>query len=157
MNIEQYPLLQYIIKKHTYIYNSELRANNFCHYWLLFLIDLYYVCHSRLCEGTVESPIFIRKVYDCSHMHGYWCSRRCWYIYMTFERNDGIWISDINPDRIPQLCARYWDSCLSHCCSSIIYLYIRAVSSYSLWYLVSEVKVNLFTFESAEAYTDFYT
>ena len=26
----------------------------------------------------------------------------------------------------------------------IIYMYIRAVSSYSLWYLVSEVKVNLF-------------
>ena len=39
---------------------------------------------------------------------------------MTFERSDGI------------------------CCSSIIDMYIRAVSSYSLWYLVSEVKVNLF-------------
>ena len=63
---------------------------------------------------------------------------------MTFERTDGIWISDIHGDRIPQLCARCWDSFLSHCCSSIIYMYIRAVSSYSLWYLVSEVKVNLF-------------
>ena len=63
---------------------------------------------------------------------------------MTFEPNDGIWIFDINRDRIPQLCARYWDSFLSHCCSWIIYMYIRAVSSYSLWYLVSEVKVNLF-------------
>ena len=63
---------------------------------------------------------------------------------MTFERNDGIWISDIDRDRIIQLCARYWDSFLSHCCSSIIYMYIRAVSSYSLWYLVSEIKVNLF-------------
>ena len=63
---------------------------------------------------------------------------------MTFEHNDGIWISDIHRDRIPQLCARYWDSFLSHCCSSIIYMNIRAVSSYSLWYLVSEVKVNLF-------------
>ena len=27
--------------------------------------------------------------------------------YMTFERNDGIRISDIHRDRIPQLCARY--------------------------------------------------
>ena len=35
-------------------------------------------------------------------------------------------------------------SFLSHCCSLIIYMYIRAVSSYSLWYLVSEVKVNVF-------------
>ena len=42
---------------------------------------------------------------------------------MTFERNDGIWISEINRDRIPQLCSRYWDSFLSHCCSSIIYMY----------------------------------
>ena len=74
---------------------------------------------------------------------------------MTFERNDGIWISDNHRDRIPQLCARYWDSCLSHCCSSIIYLYIRAVSSYSLWYLVSEVKI-FFTFESAETYRFLY-
>ena len=73
-------------------------------------------------------------------------------VHMTFKRNDGIWISDIHRDRIPQLWARYWDSFLSYCCSSIIYMYIRAVSSYSLWYLVSEVKVNLFTFESAEMY-----
>ena len=50
----------------------------------------------------------------------------------------------IHRDRIPQLSTRYWDSFLSHCCSLIIYMYIRAVSSYSLWYLVSEVKVNLF-------------
>ena len=39
---------------------------------------------------------------------------------MTFERNDGIWISYIYLDRIPHLCTRYWDSFLSHCCSSII-------------------------------------
>ena len=63
---------------------------------------------------------------------------------MTFERNTGIWISDIHRDRIPQLSARYSDRFLSHCCSSIIYMYIRVVSSHSLWYLVSEVKVNLF-------------
>ena len=50
---------------------------------------------------------------------GYWCSKRCW--YMTFERTDGIWTSDIHRDRIPQLCARYWDSFLSQCFSSTIY------------------------------------
>ena len=33
---------------------------------------------------------------------------------------------------------------LSYCWSSIIYTYIRPVYSYSLWYLVSEIKVNLF-------------
>ena len=66
-------------------------------------------------------------------------------VHMTFERNDGIWISDIHRDRIPLLWDRYWDdSFLSHCCSSIIYMQIRVVSSYSRWYLVSEVKVNLF-------------
>ena len=65
-------------------------------------------------------------------------------VHMTFERNDGIWISDIHRDRIPQLCARYWDSLLSHCCPSLIYMYIRAVSIVILWYLVSVVKVNLF-------------
>ena len=65
-------------------------------------------------------------------------------VHTTFERNDGIWISDIHRDRIPQLCAPYWDCFLSYCCSSIIYMYIRSVSCYSLWYLVSEIKVNLF-------------
>ena len=40
--------------------------------------------------------------------------------------------------------ARYWDSFLYHCYSSKIYMHIRAASSCSLWYLVSEVKVNLF-------------
>ena len=73
-------------------------------------------------------------------------------VHMTFERNDGIWISDIHRDRIPQLCSRYWDSFLSRCCSSIIYNDIRVVSSYSLWYLVSED-----TFESAETYRFLYT
>ena len=26
------------------------------------------VCHNRLCEGTDEGTIFIKKVWDCSHM-----------------------------------------------------------------------------------------
>ena len=77
-------------------------------------------------------------------------------VHMTFERNDGIWIFVINRDRIPQLCARYWDSFLPHCCSLIIYMYIRAVSTYSLWYLVSRSKSIFFTFESAESYRFLY-
>ena len=37
--------------------------------WLFFLIDLYYnVCHNRLCVGTDEGQIFIKKVWDCSYM-----------------------------------------------------------------------------------------
>ena len=63
--------------------------------------------------------------------------------YMTFER-DGIWISYIHRDWIPQLRAWYRDSLLHQGCSSIICMFIRAFSSYSLRYLVSEVKVNLF-------------
>ena len=47
MNIEQYPLLQYIVKKYTYIYNSEGLIN--------FNVIGYY-------------PIFIRTVWDCSYM-----------------------------------------------------------------------------------------
>ena len=60
---------------------------------LLVIIPIYLyitinVCHSRLCEGTDDIPIFIRKVWDCSHMvigalGGVGT-------YMTFERNDGI-------------------------------------------------------------------
>ena len=65
---------------------------------------------------------------------------------MTFERNDGIWIFDIHRVRISQLCARYWDIFLSQSCSSKIYLYIRAIFSCSLWYLVSDFKVNIFYF-----------
>ena len=38
---------------------------------------------------------------------------------MTFERNDGIWISDVHNDRIPQLCARYWDPLLFHSLSTM--------------------------------------
>ena len=26
------------------------------------------VCHNRLCEETDEGPIFIKKVWDCSHI-----------------------------------------------------------------------------------------
>ena len=40
-------------------------------------------------------------------------------VHMTFERNDGIWISDIHKDRITQLCARYWDPLLFHSLSSM--------------------------------------
>ena len=44
-------------------------ANNFWHYYLFFLIDLcYIVCHNRLCVGTDEGPIFIKKVWDCSYV-----------------------------------------------------------------------------------------
>ena len=65
MNIKQYPLLQYIIKRCTLIYNSEglIILDFIC---LLFLIGLSHnVCTSRLCEGTDEGQIFIRKVWDC--------------------------------------------------------------------------------------------
>ena len=75
-----------------------------------------------------RSDFYYRKVWDCSLMvigalggvgtYDFWTWR--WY-----------WISDINRDRIIRLCARYWDSLLSHCC--------WAVSSYSLWYLVSDI------------------
>ena len=127
MNIEQYPLLQYIIKKKdTYIYNSE--GLNFWLYWLLFLIGLSHnVCtQRRVCAGTDEDTIFIRKVWDCPHMVICVLVDVGTYDFWTY---DGIWISDINRDRIPELCGRYWDSFLSHCCSSIIYMHIRTVSS----------------------------
>ena len=66
MNIKQYPLLQYIIKKHTYIYNSEgLIIFDFIAYYSE-LIRLTTFVDSRLGEGTDEGPIFIRKVWDCS-------------------------------------------------------------------------------------------
>ena len=68
MNIEQYPLLQYIINKYTYIYNSVGLIIFDLTGYLLFLIDLYYnVCHNRLCEGTDEGP-FIMNVWDCFHI-----------------------------------------------------------------------------------------
>ena len=64
--------------------------------------------------------------------YGYWCSRRCW--YTTFERNDGIWISDIHRDQIRQPCFLFWAFCSS--CSSKINMYIRAVSSFfkTMWF-----------------------
>ena len=78
-------------------------------------------------------------------------------VHTTFERNDGIWISDIHRDRIPQLCARYWDNFLSHWCSSIIYMYIRAVSIVILGdALFRRSKLIFFTFESAETYRFLY-
>ena len=65
MNIKRYPFLQHIIKKYTFIYNSEGLINfDFIGYYSL-LICLTKFVHSRLCEGTDEGPIFIRKVWDC--------------------------------------------------------------------------------------------
>ena len=84
---------------------------------------------------------------------GYWHSKRCWYIWPL---NVMILFEFLIFIGIEFHSAQYWDSFLSNCCSSIIYMYIRAVSSYSLKYLVSKVKVNLFTFESAETYRFLY-
>ena len=88
---------------------------------------------------------------------------RCWNsiggagVHMIFERYDGIWISDIRQNLIPQLCAWYWDSFFFLGCSLIIYMYIRAVSSYYPRYLiVSEVKVFFFTFDSATTWRFLY-
>ena len=94
--------------------------------------------------------VLFKKVWDCSHI----MVIALWdVVHMTFERDDGIWIFDIHQDRIPQLCAWYRDNFLPHGCSLIIYMYISAVSGYSWWYLVPEVKVNLFfTFKSASTY-----
>ena len=72
---------------------------------------------------------------------------------MNFERNNSIWISDINRDRIPQLYARYWDSFLSRCCSSIIYICTSEPFIVILCdTLLRRSKLIFFTFESAEAY-----
>ena len=73
-------------------------------------------------------------------------------VHMTFERNDGIWISDIHRDRIIQLY-----TALSHCCSSLIYIYIRAVSIVILCdTLFRRSKLIFFTFESVETYRFLY-
>ena len=69
---------------------------------------------------------------------------------MAFERNDGIWISDIHRDRISQLCARYWDSfcsiavLLSSICTSEPFLVILCDT------LCLRSKLIFFTFESAK-------
>ena len=71
MNIKQYPLLQHIIEKYTYIYNSEgLIIFDFIGYYSE-LICLTTFVHSRLCEGTDEGPIFIRKVWVQKKEHRY--------------------------------------------------------------------------------------
>ena len=78
-------------------------------------------------------------------------------VHKTFERNDGIWISDIHRDRIPQLWARYWDSFFSHCCSSIIYMYTSEPFLVILCdTLFQRSKLIFFTFESAETYRFLY-
>ena len=88
MNIELYPLLQYTIKE-IYICLLFRRANNLLTFLLFFLIDLYYyVCHNRLCEGNDEGLIFIRKVWDCSHV--VIGALKEVLVHMTFELSDGI-------------------------------------------------------------------
>ena len=72
---------------------------------------------------------------------------------MTIEPNDGTSISDIHRDRIPQICTRYWDIFLSHCCSSIIYICTSEPFLVILCdTLFRRSKLIFFTFESAETY-----
>ena len=135
MNLEQYTLLQYIIRNRLKV----RKANVLWHNWLCFLIDLYHVGHLRSCEGNDKVLILFKMVGIVPIL---WLLVLCWYIWrlnvtMVFE------FLHIHRDRIPQHCARYWDTFLQQDCSSKIYMYIRAVSSYSLWYLVPEIKVNL--------------
>ena len=78
-------------------------------------------------------------------------------VHASFECNDSIWISDIHRDRIPQLCARYWDSFLSHCCYSIIYICTSEPFLVILCdTLFRRSKLMFFTFESAETYRFLY-
>ena len=51
MNIDQFPLLPYILKKYSYSYNSG-GANNFWHYSLLFLIVTMFVTTDCVKELT---------------------------------------------------------------------------------------------------------
>ena len=128
MNIEQYPLLQYIIKNTIWI----RKAKDFWHNWFTFLIDLHWnVCYNTLYEGN-EGLICIKKVWD-------------WDIWpwMVFEFL--IFIRIEFHMALRPILRQLFPTVLSIiCCSSIIYVYIRAVSSYSLWYLVAEVKVSIF-------------
>ena len=79
------------------------------------------------------------------------------FVHITFERNDGIRISDIHRDRIPLLCARYWDIFLSHCCSSIIYMYTSEPFLVILCDTLFRRSKSIFTtFESAETYKFLY-
>ena len=63
--------------------------------------------------------------------------------YLNFVNSSG---------EISHLCSWYWDSFLSYSCSSI-----RAVSSCSLWYLVTKVKVIFFFTFNLLIHGDFYT
>ena len=123
-------------------------------YLLLFLIDLYYnVCHSRLCEGTDEGPIFIRKVWDC------WCSNRCWYTWLLNVTMVFEFLILIGIEFHSFVHARYWDSFLSHSCSSIIYS-IRTSEPFLVIpcdTLLRRSKLIFLTFEFAEAYIFLYT
>ena len=71
-------------------------------------------------------------------------------VHITFKRCDGIWISDIHRDWIPQLCARHWASFLSHCCSSIIYNVHQPFLVILCDTLFRRSKLIFFAFESAE-------
>ena len=109
----------------------------------------------RIVKELTKVECFFKKVWACSHV-GCWCSKRCW--YMSFERNDGIWISHINLDLIPQLGARYWDSILPHSCSSIIYTcssepFLSVILCDTLF---QRSKLIFFTFESADKYIFLY-
>ena len=139
-------------KKYTYIYNSEglIIFDSIGYFSCLICITTF---ATKDCVKELTKVRFLLKRFEIVPI---WLLV-LWEVleHMTFESYDGIWISNIHRDRIPQLFARYWDRFLSHCYSSIIYLYIRAVSSYSLWYLVLEVKVNLLIFFTAFFFTAF--
>ena len=88
MNIEQYPLLQYIIKKYTYIYNSEG----------LIIFDIIGYYYQLICMTTSVPADCVKELrwFDFYLKGlglfplGYWCSKRCWYtrllnVTMVFE------------------------------------------------------------------------
>ena len=74
------------------------------------------------------------------------------YYFWTLRLYFNFWYSSW---LISMSCAWYWDHLLTNSCSSIICMYIRAVSNYSLWYLVAEINF-FFSFESAAPW-GFYT
>ena len=77
-------------------------------------------------------------------------------IHMTFERDDGVWISYIHRDRIKQLCAWYRDSILPQWCSPIICMYIQLFLVILCDTMFLKSKLIFFTFESAATYTFSY-
>ena len=76
-------------------------------------------------------------------------------IQVIFERSDGIWISNIHRDWIPQFCARYWDSFWSYRCSSIIYMCKTEPFYVILWYtLLRKKKLIFFNLETTDMMRD---